>query len=88
VLYLLNHGINSCVVCDCFSVILVFARARYLAVLTLNKVLWLFSVDFYKIIYSPPPSRCSQFPPMYCGFNLIYLSAAAILCLTVLICQY
>jgi hypothetical protein len=28
------------------------------------------------------------FPPMYCGFKLIYLSVAAILCLTVLICQY
>jgi hypothetical protein len=37
----------------------VFGRARYLAVLTLNQVLWLFSVDFYRITYSPP-SRCSQ----------------------------
>jgi hypothetical protein len=59
VLYLLNHGINSRVFCDCFSVILVFARARYLAILTLNQVLWLLVVEFYRITYSPP-SRCSQ----------------------------
>jgi hypothetical protein len=54
VLYLLNHGINSRVFCDCFSVILVFARARYLAILTLNHVLWLLVVEFYRITYSPP----------------------------------
>jgi hypothetical protein len=59
VLYLLNHGINSRVFCDCFSVILVFARARYLAILTLNQVLWLLVVEFHRITYSPP-SRCSQ----------------------------
>jgi hypothetical protein len=41
-------------------VILVFARARYLAILTLNQVLWLLVVKFYRITYSPPPSRCSQ----------------------------
>jgi hypothetical protein len=40
-------------------VILVFARARYLAILTLNQVLWLLVVEFYRITYSPP-SRCSQ----------------------------
>jgi hypothetical protein len=28
------------------------------------------------------------FPPMYCGFNLIYMYAAVILCLIVLICKY
>jgi hypothetical protein len=55
VLYLPNHGINSCVFCDCFSVILVFTRARYLAILTLNQVLWLLVVEFYRITYSPPP---------------------------------
>jgi hypothetical protein len=60
VLYLSNHGINSRVFCDCFSVILVFAKARYLAILTLNQVLWLLVVEFYRITYSPPPSRCSQ----------------------------
>jgi hypothetical protein len=54
VLYLPNHGINSRVFCDCFSVILVFARARYLAILTLNQVLWLLVVKFYRITYSPP----------------------------------
>jgi hypothetical protein len=54
VLYLSNHGINSRVFCDCFSVILVFARARYLAILTLNQVLWLLVVEFYRITYSPP----------------------------------
>jgi hypothetical protein len=61
VLYLLNHGINSCVFYDSFSVILVFARARYLAILTLNQVLWLLVVEFYRITYSPP-SRCSHHP--------------------------
>jgi hypothetical protein len=59
VLYLPNHGINSRVFCDCFSVILVFARARYLAILTLNQILWLLVVEFYRITYSPP-SRFSQ----------------------------
>jgi hypothetical protein len=50
-----NHGIKHCVSCDCFSVITcVFARARYLAVLTLNQVLWLLVVEFYRITYSPP----------------------------------
>jgi hypothetical protein len=53
VLYLPNHGINSRVFCDCFSVILVFKRARYLAILTLNQVLWLLVVEFYRITYSP-----------------------------------
>jgi hypothetical protein len=61
VLYLPNHGINSSVFCDCFSVILVFGRARYLAILTLNQVLWLLVVEFYRITYSPP-SRCSHIP--------------------------
>jgi hypothetical protein len=42
-----------------FSVILVFARARYLAILTLNQVVWLLVVEFYRITYSPP-SRCSH----------------------------
>jgi hypothetical protein len=37
----------------------VFARARYLAILTLNQVLWLLVVEFYRITYSPP-SRFSQ----------------------------
>jgi hypothetical protein len=37
-----------------------FARARYLAILTLNQVLWLLVVEFYRITYSPSPSRCSQ----------------------------
>jgi hypothetical protein len=60
VLYLPNHGINSRVFCDCFSLILVFARARYLAILTLNQVLWLLVVEFYRITYSPP-SRFSQY---------------------------
>jgi hypothetical protein len=32
----------------------VFARARYLAILTLNQVLWLLVVEFYRITYSPP----------------------------------
>jgi hypothetical protein len=49
-----------------FFVILVFARARYLAILTLNQVLWLLVVEFYRITYSAPsrfshqplPSRC------------------------------
>jgi hypothetical protein len=51
-----NHGIKHCVSCDCFSVITcVFARARCLAVLTLNQVLWLLVVEFYRITYSPPP---------------------------------
>jgi hypothetical protein len=58
VLYLPNHGINSRVFCDCSSMILVFTRARYLAILTLNQVLWLLVVKFYRITYSPP-SRCS-----------------------------
>jgi hypothetical protein len=35
-------------------VILVFARARYLAILTLNQVLWPLVVEFYRITYSPP----------------------------------
>jgi hypothetical protein len=61
VLYLPNYGIDSRVFCDCFSVILVFARARYLAILTLNQVLWLLVIEFYRITYSPPPtSRFSQ----------------------------
>jgi hypothetical protein len=60
VLYLPNHGINSRVFCDYFSVILVFARACYLAILTLNQVLWLLVVEFYRITYSPP-SRFSHF---------------------------
>jgi hypothetical protein len=34
--------------------ILVFKRARYLAILTLNQVLWLLVVEFYRITYSPP----------------------------------
>jgi hypothetical protein len=55
VLYLPNHGINPRVFCDCFSVILVFARARYLAILTLNQVLWLLVIEFYRITYSHPP---------------------------------
>jgi hypothetical protein len=55
VLYLSNHGINSRVFCDCFSMILVSARARYLAILTLNQVLWLLVVEFYRITYSRPP---------------------------------
>jgi hypothetical protein len=55
VLYLPNHGINSRVFCDCFSVILVFARARYLAILTLNQVLWPLVVEFYRTTYSLPP---------------------------------
>jgi hypothetical protein len=55
VLYLPNHGINSRVFCDCFSMILVFARARYLTILTLNQVLWLLVVEFYRITYSPLP---------------------------------
>jgi hypothetical protein len=59
VLYLPNHGINSRVFCDCFSVILVFARARYLAILTLNQVLWLLVVEFYRITYSPSLSVLS-----------------------------
>jgi hypothetical protein len=59
VLHLPYHGINSRVFCDCFSVILVFVRARYLAILTLNQVLCLLVVEFYRITYSPP-SRCSQ----------------------------
>jgi hypothetical protein len=29
-------------------------------VLTLNKFLWLKFLKFYRITYSPPPSRCSQ----------------------------
>jgi hypothetical protein len=58
VLYSPNHWINSRV----FSVILVFARARYLAILTLNQVLWLLVVEFYRITFSPP-SRCSQWDP-------------------------
>jgi hypothetical protein len=32
----------------------VVARARYLAILTLNQVLWLLVVEFYRITYSPP----------------------------------
>jgi hypothetical protein len=32
----------------------VFARARYLAVLTLNQVLWLLVFDLFRITYSPP----------------------------------
>jgi hypothetical protein len=32
----------------------VFAKARYLAILTLNQVLWLLVVEFYRITYSPP----------------------------------
>jgi hypothetical protein len=48
--------------------ILVFARARYLAILTLNQVLWLLVVEFYRITYSPP-SRFSHF-----GYNLSKVS--------------
>jgi hypothetical protein len=56
-----NHGIKHCVSSDCFSVITcVFTRARYLVILTLNQVLWLLVVEFYRITYSPP-SRCSHF---------------------------
>jgi hypothetical protein len=72
VLYLPNHGINSHVFCDCFSVILVFARARYLAILTLNQVLWLLVVEFYRITYSPP-SRFSQFV-IHLYINVSYMS--------------
>jgi hypothetical protein len=43
--------------------ILVFARACYLAILTLNQVLWLLVVEFYRITYSPPPSRCFHVRP-------------------------
>jgi hypothetical protein len=63
VLYLPNHGINSRV-----SVILVFARSRYLAILTLNQVLWLLVVKFYRITYSPP-SRCSH----HCCAQLLWM---------------
>jgi hypothetical protein len=70
VLYLSNHGINSRVFCDCFSVILMFARARYLAILTLNQVLWLFVVEFYRITYSPP-SRFSQHLPALTMYDYI-----------------
>jgi hypothetical protein len=60
VLYLPNHGINSRVFCDCFFCdTCVVARDRYLAILTLNQVLWLLVVKFYRITYSPP-SRCYQ----------------------------
>jgi hypothetical protein len=60
VLYLAEPWDKHYVSCDCFSVITcVFSRARYLAVLTLNQVLWLFSVDFYRITYSPPPPLCA-----------------------------
>jgi hypothetical protein len=54
VLYLPNHEINLRVFCDCFFVILVFARACYLAILTFNQVLWLLVVEVYRITYSPP----------------------------------
>jgi hypothetical protein len=58
--YLAEPRDNSRVSCDCFSVITcVFARARYLAILTFNQVLWLLVVVFYRITYSPP-SRCFQ----------------------------
>jgi tricorn protease-like protein len=33
----------------------VVARACYVAILTLNQVLWLLVVEFYRITYSPPP---------------------------------
>jgi hypothetical protein len=60
VLYLAEPRDKHCVSRDYISVITcVSARARYLAVLTLNQVLWLFSVDFYRITYSSP-SRCSH----------------------------
>jgi hypothetical protein len=50
----------------------VFARARYLAILTLNQVLWLLVVEFYRITYSPP-SRFSQLvsEPFSSGKGLI-----------------
>jgi hypothetical protein len=56
VLYLAEPWDKHCVSGDCFSVITcVFARARYLAVLTLNQVLWLFSVDFLQDhLFTPP----------------------------------
>jgi hypothetical protein len=60
VLYLPNHGINSRVFCDRFSMILVFARARYLAILTLNQVLWLLVLNFTGSPIYHPPSRFSQ----------------------------
>jgi hypothetical protein len=72
VLYLPNHEINSRVFCDCFSVILVFARAYYLAILILNQVLWLLVVEFYRITYSPP-SRCSQ-------WQLVFMISVTVKC--------
>jgi hypothetical protein len=81
VLYLPNHGINSRVFCDCFSVILVFARARYLAILTLNQVLWLLVIEFYKITYSPP-SRFSQSGPLVARDPIAYLYAHTVRCAT------
>jgi hypothetical protein len=60
VLYLAEPRDNSRVSCDCFSVTTcVFARARYLAILTLNEVLlaiscWILQDHLFT------PSRCSQ----------------------------
>jgi hypothetical protein len=44
----------------------VVARARYLAILTLNQVLWLLVVEFYRITYSPPLGAL-KYPTSWCG---------------------
>jgi hypothetical protein len=64
VLYLPNHGITRvslviaflCDYCDLQELAL---QPLGFIILTLNQVLWLLVVDFYRITYSPP-SRCSQ----------------------------
>ena len=82
VLYLAEPRDNSCVSCDCFSVITcVFARARYLDILTLNQVLLAISCWILQDhLFTPSPlGALNNLTPNYMKFPSIHLLSVSTL---------